>query len=194
MIKRILLVLLFAIFVLSSHSADYKRIVPFILQSEGGWARMPNDPGGETNKGVTWATWKRYYGDTHARFLAMSPDDWGVIWKDGFWDKIYGDSIKDQNLAESMAEWAWMSGSQTPIKHLQKVMGLEQSGLMTWPLVSLINTETQYIALYGQFTQERFNYLATITLNNLKFKPFIRGWNNRMVKLLFWQYKMKNCD
>ncbi len=36
--------------------ASFDLFLPMLLQNEGGYVDNPNDPGGETNKGITMAT------------------------------------------------------------------------------------------------------------------------------------------
>lgn len=40
--------------------ADVNKLVPFILKWESGFVNDPDDLGGATNKGVTFATYKEY--------------------------------------------------------------------------------------------------------------------------------------
>ena len=42
--------------------ADAKKLIPFILKWEGGFANHPKDKGGATNKGITIATFRQYMG------------------------------------------------------------------------------------------------------------------------------------
>ena len=110
--------------------ADYKNLVPFILKSEGGLssaqtdnARLNPSPCGNgkngkpyhTNEGVTWSAFKSLsktagYESNCSNFLSMPEDIWGKIYKIGFWDKIEGDRIKNQSVANIFAEISWMSG------------------------------------------------------------------------------------
>ena len=34
--------------------ADYRKLIPFILQQKGGYVNNPADKGEETNKRITW--------------------------------------------------------------------------------------------------------------------------------------------
>lgn len=40
---------------------NWQRSIAFVRKWEGGWADDPNDPGGATNKGITLATYKRWW-------------------------------------------------------------------------------------------------------------------------------------
>ena len=61
--------------------ADYRRLVPFILKKEGGFVDDPDDLGGATNKGVTFATFQYYMGKnkTIDDLKHITDDQWMVI-------------------------------------------------------------------------------------------------------------------
>lgn len=190
--KRSWIILLFILLalIISSEAADYRRIITFVKIHEGGDVFLPE---GETNEGIIFqSTWKLYYGNTHDRFLKMDTSDWNYIWKNGYWDKVWGDNIVNQELAESLAEWTWMSGSRTPIKLLQKVLRVKQTGVMNNETLIAINKEDD-VELYDNFTKERFKYIVSLPLQNPKYRQFIDGWLFREIDLLWYQYTTK-CE
>lgn len=110
--------------------ADYKNIISFIKSKEGGLSSDPKDtassnssPCGNgsngypyhTNKGVTWKTFtglanKLGYDANCSNFKTMPDSIWGLIYKDGYWNPMKGDSIKNQAIANTFVEMAWGSG------------------------------------------------------------------------------------
>ena len=168
------------------HSADCHRIVPFILKWEGGFALLPNDPGGQTNKGVTWWTWQKFYGKTHDEFLHMPADKWEYIYKVGYWDVMHGDEIKSQDIAEILAEWCWGSGTSVPAKAVQRALGLRADGVMGEATVAAINAADQE-TLYQTLITDRFRFLAHIPYYTPTNWAYIDGWLNRMTDLVFYQ-------
>jgi hypothetical protein len=110
--------------------ADYKNIVSFIKKAEGGLSSATTDtasrnpsPCGNgkngkpyhTNKGIQWITFKGLasqgkYTASCSNFLKMPDDVWYKVYKTGFWDKIQGDRIKNQAIANSFVEMTWGSG------------------------------------------------------------------------------------
>ena len=110
--------------------ANYLKIVSFIKDKEGGLSsattdtasRNPSNCGNgsngkpyHTNKGVTWATFKAMasnlgYSANCENFIKMPNDIWAKIYKEGFWNPIQGDRIKNQAIANSFVEMAYMSG------------------------------------------------------------------------------------
>ena len=61
--------------------ANHKVLIPFILRWEGGFANVPGDRGGATNKGVTLATFRMVYGSdkTESDLRRMTNSQWEHI-------------------------------------------------------------------------------------------------------------------
>lgn len=110
--------------------ANYRDIIPFLIQAEGGLSDNRTDAGGLTNKGITFTTWLGFFpetstpGETLARFKVMSPADWGVIFKKSCWDAFLGDDVKDPRIANEIAEWVYNSGKYYPERDIQQVINL----------------------------------------------------------------------
>ena len=167
-------------------AADCHHIVPFILKWEGGYARLPNDPGGETNKGVTWGTWQKFYGRTHERFMRMDTADWQLIFKRGYWDKIHGDEISSQRVADVIAEWVWLSGENIPVKNVQRLLGLPADGMIGPATIRAINAADSQ-QLYEQLLAARYRFIGHIPFYNSTNWPFLDGWLNRLSAFLFFE-------
>ena len=110
--------------------ANYTKIVSFIKAKEGGLSSATTDTASNnpsncgngsngrpyhTNKGVTWSTFKGLssklgYSATCDNFKKMPDDIWGKIYKDGYWNPMQGDRIKNQAIANTFVEMAWLSG------------------------------------------------------------------------------------
>lgn len=110
--------------------AVYTNIISFIKDKEGGLSSATTDTTSNkntsncgngsngkpyhTNKGVTWGTFKGLsklgYSASCDNFIKMPNDIWGKIYKDGFWNPIQGDRIKNQAIANTFVEMAWGSG------------------------------------------------------------------------------------
>lgn len=110
--------------------AQYTKIISFIKDKEGGLSSATTDSASKnpsncgngsngkpyhTNKGIQWATFKGLssklgYSATCNNFIEMPNDIWGKIYKDGFWNPMQGDRIKNQAIANTFVEMAWGSG------------------------------------------------------------------------------------
>lgn len=172
------------------HSADCGRIVPFILHWEGGYAKLPNDPGGETNKGVTWATWMKFYGRTYNEFLKMPADKWAHIYKVGYWDAMRCDEIKSQKIAEVLAEWCWLSGAKIPTKNVQRLLALKADAMLGDETLRAINRANEQ-QLYESLIGTRYKFIAKIPYYSPSNWAYVDGWLNRMTGLVFYQTSLK---
>ena len=66
---------------------SFDRAVTFVLLMEGGYVNDPDDPGGETNHGIS----KRSYPNLDIRSLTI--DDAKTIYKRDYWDKCSCDNL-----------------------------------------------------------------------------------------------------
>lgn len=175
--------------------AKHLHIVPFLKKWEGGLSKNPNDSassyycptsykgvfGYHTNKGITYKTWVSFFGrNNDDRFYAMSDEDWGVIFKAGYWDKVKGDEINSQALANVAVSWAWGTGVYGGTKLLQKAM--EQPavyctgyfGDITLKRINELN-ETEW---FDKLCDERAAYFRKIGKGSNSI--FLQGWLNRL--------------
>ena len=168
--------------------ADHKHIVPFILSAEGGYVNNSSDKGGETNRGITYEVWKKYFGDTHDRFMSMSQEDWGLIYYNEYWCKILGDKINSQRIADCIADWCFNSGRYYPEKDIQEVLNaqfgkhLTADGVPGRQTIDSINSCDEEIE-YNAIIQRHIDYVNNIVKNDSSQKIFLQGWLNRIENL-----------
>lgn len=178
-------------------SEKYKRIVPFFYKWEGGLSKDPNDSASEnmcptpykdgfkyhTNKGVTYLAWKSVFGSGNdTRFYQMNSDDWGLIFKRGYWDKVKCDLINSQSIAECLVSWAWGSGAKTAIKQMQRTIGFDKSqqdGLIGPATLKAINSCDEK-ELFEKCVKNRESFFRHIAENDSRNKKFLKGWLNRL--------------
>ena len=108
--------------------AVYTKIIKKILKWEGGYAG--NIDGATcTMKGVTLATYRRFFGKekTCKDLKEITQAEWDYIFKKGFWDRWKADDIENQSIAELLVDWCWTSGVWG-IKFPQRVLGVNDDG------------------------------------------------------------------
>jgi hypothetical protein len=181
--------------------ANPNNIIPFILKWEGKTSKDPADraaaypvpdgSGVHTNKGVTWRVWESVFGnsaDSVHKFYSMASSDWTQIFKPLFWDKVGGDKIKSQRIADVLVNWAWAAGVSTPAKTIQKIVGVTPDGIIGNQTIAAINNSNEV----DTFTKLKaanisfFNDLAS----RPKYSSFKGGWTNRLNDL-FTNYVTK---
>mgnify|MGYP006921402083 CR=1 FL=1 len=100
-------------------------------QTEGGYVNDPDDNGGETYAGISrkffpkWAGWSLV--DSHKPLKTNQKIKDGALteqihhfYKENFWDKIGGDQMADQDLANQVYDMAVNSGVGSALKLLKE--------------------------------------------------------------------------
>ncbi len=112
--------------------ADFNRAYNRLKQWEGGYQANPNDPGnyngaGElvgTNYGITAKNYEAWIGRraSIADMKNMPPMTAAAIFRSKFWDKIKGDQIRNQSVADILFDGVVNHGKG--VKLAQEVLGL----------------------------------------------------------------------
>lgn len=147
-----------------------------------GWSDDPDDLGGKTMVGVTWATWQRYCMShgltaTVASLRNMSFDTWRDIVYYFYWRAWKADQIENQSVAELLVDWVWGSGSPGVIIP-QRLLSVKPDGIVGPVTLQALNNSNQSV-IYEVLWLKRREYYKEICKkrNNSK---FIRGWLNRL--------------
>jgi lysozyme family protein len=184
----------------SSNDTSMQDIIDFIKAREGGYVNNPADDGGETNKGVTYATWCQFFGaNAHDRFMAMSDADWSYIFTNGYWNAISGDQINSVMIANFLADWYWGSGSyaigrtyygveygiQAVLNSLGANIAVDGGvGPMTLAAINAADVN----ALYSALVANRTAFYQALAANESNDALFLTGWENR-IKLFTESFK-----
>lgn len=165
--------------------ANFDIYYPVLLKYEGGYVDNPNDKGGATNLGVTIAQWiKNGFDKDHDNDIdkydlkLITPEDAKPIAKSKYWDRVKGDDINSQSIAELLMDWAYMSGSVTAIKKIQELLKLSQDGVIGNKTLSAINSADSKV-LFEQLKARREKFFKAIVANNPTQVVFLHGWINR---------------
>ena len=157
-----------------------KRIIKFFTKWEGGYADVDGDRGGATNRGITLATFKSYYGanKTAKDLKNMSNTQWLYIFKNGFYDKIKCSKVKNENIQLIWCDWFW--GSRVwAIKKVQQLLHLNDDGIVGDKTINAINNQNPK-TLFLQIKAERAEFYNNIVKNHPEQKKFLKGWINRL--------------
>jgi len=133
--------------------ANYKEAIKKVLQTEGGYVNDPDDAGGETYKGIArnfWRNWSGWPVIDHARGHDDFPHCLGSIvlvqdavinfYKQNFWDKIGGDFVDNQDIANNLVDSAVNEGIKPAVKRAQGIVLMTQTGVVTPELVTKLNS------------------------------------------------------
>ena len=104
--------------------ADFNKAFEKILTFEGGYVNDKSDSGGETKYGIS----KKAFPNVDIKNLTLNEAK--EIYKKVYWDKIKGDKIKSQHIAELIFDTAVNMGTSFAIKTAQKVLNVKQDGIV----------------------------------------------------------------
>lgn len=158
--------------------AVYTKIIKKILKWEGGYAG--NIDGATcTMKGVTLATYRRFFGKekTCKDLKEITQAEWDYIFKKGFWDRWKADDIDNQSIAELLVDWCWTSGVWG-IKFPQRVLGVNDDGIVGPKTLAAINDYENQEELFNKLWNRRKKHFQDIAKGGKA--KFLGGWLNRL--------------
>ena len=147
---------------------DLEAALVHLLKSEGGYVNHPDDPGGETNHGVTVAVARQsgYQGPMSSMPLSIAID----IYRANYWNRIKADDLPNL-IRFHVFDAAVNSGAKQAIKWLQRCAGVTDDGLIG-PVT---------IAAAGKVTAAMYSAERLRFMTDLKGWPsFGKGWARRI--------------
>lgn len=166
--------------------ANFDLFLPILLRFEGGYVDDATDPGGETNKGITMATFRQCSHDllgiepTSENLKALTDTQAGIIYRARYWNRISGDNFQLQDLANIVCDFYVNAGAHATIL-LQRVMNgmgahAAEDGSIGPASIQALNGLNQ-TEVYRQYKQGRINYYESL---GQRFPQFVKGWLNRV--------------
>lgn len=158
----------------------FKRIMlNFILPDEGGYVNHPKDPGGETNMGITKATYERFKKlHPHREFptLRNLPKDMALeIYWEFFAKPIRFDQLP-AGVNYALLDFAVNSGVSRAVKTLQAGMkGVSVDGILGLQTLSAIKAHNAK-TLVTNLCEDRQAFVERLKT----FKTFGKGWTRRI--------------
>jgi lysozyme family protein len=155
--------------------ANFNDAIVKTLAREGGakFTDVPADKGGATKYGISQAA----YPNVDIRNLTepQARD----IYKRDYWDRVRGDDLKSQVIAEAIFDTAVNMGVRTTSRMVQHVVGIEPAdGILGSASLAVINkvAEKDFVP---QFALAKIAYYASICNKDYSQTKFLLGWINR---------------
>ena len=147
-----------------------------LLQSEGGFSNLSQDPGGMTNLGVTKSTWENWIGrqSDEAEMRSLTPQKVEPLYKKKYWDAVRGDEL-DAGIAYILFDFAVNAGVGRSIKTLQTCLGVPADGGFG-PITMAAVKSVEPLELIKRFTHAKEEYYLSLPT----FEVFGVGWLNRL--------------
>ena len=168
---------------------NFEQSLKMLLHHEGGYVWHPEDPGGETNLGVTRAVYEQWVGRQvmDGEMKALTVADVAPIYKTNYWDRIRGDDLPS-GLDFAAFDWAVNSGTGRPAKVIQKYISAKQDGAIGPKTLALVaeNDPSKMIQYLYEARQKFYERLKT-------FETFGKGWTRRNQETLKAAMEMANA-
>lgn len=156
--------------------AEFEKALKKVLLWEGGKVDDPNDLGGRTAYGITQRTYNQYFkGDV----WDITEEQIRYIYRIGYWDKIQGDLIISQSVAELTFDFAVNSGPSMATKKLQMLLNLTPDGRFGPLTLRAVNKKHSGV-LFRELYDVRVAYYKLIVKNRPSNSKYLQGWLNRL--------------
>ncbi len=168
--------------------ADFSQAFQLMIVHEGGYVNDPDDPGGETYKGVARKIFSKWDGWTKIDLLKRQSGFPGNLDKDvelqhdvedffrvNFWNKIKGDDITNQKVAESIFDFGVNAGVGTSASLAQLVVETETDGVIGNESIARINAfNTEHFL--AAFTVAKIARYVNIVKKRPTSRKYFYGW------------------
>jgi len=155
-------------------ASNFQECLDLVLKSEGGWVNHKDDPGGETNLGVTKAVWEEYVGHPVKTMKDLTKDDVAPMYELKYWRPCYCE-VLPRGLDFVVFSMGVNAGPGRSVKLLQQSIGCVPDGVIgprTRELISASNS-ANLIAKFSETRREYYRSLKT-------FPIFGKGWLARV--------------
>lgn len=171
--------------------ADFKQALQLVLQNEGGYVNDPNDAGGETYKGIArnmnsnWIGWtlidiQKKQSNFPANLANSSELNSEIehFYKINYWDKVKGDNLNDQRVANNIFDFAVNAGVSTSSVLAQKVAEVKEDGVIGNKSIEAINKLDPEMFL-AFFTLAKIARYIDIVKKRPTNQKYFYGWVRR---------------
>jgi lysozyme family protein len=169
--------------------ANFDSAFDKMIRNEGGFklTHIEGDRGGQTYAGIArnahpnWVGWQFIdANDLSNNKLTQSVRE---FYRKEFWDRIAGDAITNQSIAETLFDFAVNAGSATAAKLAQIVVGVVPDGAIgPRTLTALNGCDPELFAL--KYALAKVSRYAEICNRDRTQSKFLLGWINRTLKEL----------
>lgn len=154
----------------------FRQAIDIVLEKEGGYIFDPDDPGGETNFGIS----KRQYPDLDIKNLSIGHAR--MIYERDYWNKVQAMALPE-DFRLIMVDCAVNQGVKASILMLQDLVGAKKDGVLGKKTLEACN---MYHYSFGA-TIMRNEYAKLRVLRYIKtknFKKYGKGWISRVFDVL----------
>lgn len=159
---------------------NFDLALSHVLKSEGLFSDHPDDPGGATMKGITLAVFRNFKRNIHLTkddLRNISDQDVHDIYKQLYWDKIFGDNLPS-GVDYATFDAAVNMGVGRASKLLQKSVGVNPDGVIGKDTIQAVKEANSESILESFSVEKEYFYKSLPT-----FGTFGKGWMNRVAEV-----------
>ena len=167
--------------------AEFTEAFEEMIRNEGGYVlhNVPGDRGGDTFAGIA-----RRYHPAWSGWAYIDADDSGnpaltdcvrEFYREQFWDRLRGDHILDQRVADTLFDFSVNAGARTAVRLAQQILGATPDGILGTMTLDLLNQYPANEFLY-RYAMAKVARYAEIVNSDRSQSKFLLGWINRTLK------------
>jgi lysozyme family protein len=159
--------------------STFDKVMPHVFLTEGGYVDHPNDPGGATNLGITFAVLQKWRGHKISKqnVRDLNKPEARLIYKAWYWDKIKLDQMP-AGVDWAVFDFSINSGPSRAVKGLQTALNVTSDGVLGPITMSRLATKAPKDIVHG-ITLYRRAFVRRLR----NYPTFKRGWERRITRV-----------
>lgn len=164
--------------------ADFHLAFEKTMKNEGGFTlhQVDGDRGGMTFAGISRKFWPDWSG-----WIFLDRGEWAAelkplakqFYRENFWQKIRGDEIRSQAVADSIYDFAVNAGVGIAVKVAQRILYIKDDGLVGKQTLTVLNCWVDPDKFLLRYALAKISHYADICGHDPGQKQFLLGWVNR---------------
>ena len=155
---------------------DFDTAFHKLLGHEGGYVNHSQDPGGETNWGITIAVARQngYEGSMSSLPVGVAKE----IYRKMYWNAVRAEEMPSK-LRYALFDAAVNSGVSQAIKWLQRAVNVSDDGILGPKTLAAVISQDQS-KVFDSMVAQRLKFMASLS----NWPAFGRGWARRIAAIL----------
>lgn len=167
---------------MSNSDTPFTQALTFTLKWEGGYANNPNDPGGETMKGITkkvYDVWRIKHGLPTRNVREIETTELHSIYYNSYWLKASCHKMP-LPLAVAVFDCAVNMGTSRAIRHLQRILCVHDDGIWGPKSQAALDAIEDIEGLCIDYNDLREDHYMNLVAARNSFSVFLKGWLRRL--------------
>lgn len=173
--------------------AQFQIAYDIVRKHEGGYQKMPEDSGNYNSRGQNVGTNWGINAQVYESYLKRPPTEQDMrnmprhialaIFKQLYWDRIKGDQIRDQQVANILFD-GHVNHGKWGIQMMQQALGVSRDGVVGPQTLAAINNANPF-TLFNEYKKIRRAGYIDLVRRRPKDERFLRGWLIRIDSFVY---------